>query len=98
LDFVIDEIGSALGNRNTPPDYDLSASVGTSIWTVDWMLNAMAMVRVATLLFQMLVLSTYLTLYRMLVASTCSKAGTLPSRLGAQLSSLTCKAASMATR
>ncbi|KAF2095112.1 hypothetical protein NA57DRAFT_79600 [Rhizodiscina lignyota] len=40
IPFILGEVGSALGNGHK--DYTLQASLGSAIWTVDWMLYAMS--------------------------------------------------------
>jgi hypothetical protein len=46
LDFVLDEVGCALGDAKgtTTPNYPLCASLGGAVWTVDWLLYAMSIV------------------------------------------------------
>ena len=50
-DFIIDEVGSALGSSDAGKDYHLSASLGSAIWTVDWMLHAMSIVSCTALTY-----------------------------------------------
>lgn len=38
IPFLIAEVGSALGNGTGIRDFDLTASLGTALWTVDWLL------------------------------------------------------------
>ncbi|KAJ9157257.1 Glycoside hydrolase family 79 protein [Pleurostoma richardsiae] len=41
--FIIDEVGSSLGNNaESQPDYHLAASLGSAVWTVDWLLYVMS--------------------------------------------------------
>ncbi|EKG14417.1 Glycoside hydrolase superfamily [Macrophomina phaseolina MS6] len=40
IPFLIAEVGSALGNGTGIRDFDLTASLGTALWTVDWLLYA----------------------------------------------------------
>jgi len=46
LAFAVDEVGCALGKNSTgQPDFNLCASLGSAIWTVDWILYTMTTVR-----------------------------------------------------
>jgi hypothetical protein len=47
ITFILSEVGSSIGNRNDKrgPDLHLSGSLGSSVWTVDWMLYTMTIVR-----------------------------------------------------
>jgi hypothetical protein len=49
IDFVLSEIGNTIGSSgNHTADLELAASLGAAVWTVDWMLYAMTMVRIST--------------------------------------------------
>ncbi|KAL0260196.1 hypothetical protein SLS55_003880 [Diplodia seriata] len=47
IPFLIAEAASALGNGTGIRDFDLTASLGTALWTVDWLLYAATLVRIA---------------------------------------------------
>lgn len=44
IPFLIAEAASALGNGTGIRDFDLTASLGTALWTVDWLLYAATLV------------------------------------------------------
>lgn len=44
IPFVIGEAAASLGNNSGIPDYDLAASLGTALWTIDWILYTMTLV------------------------------------------------------
>ncbi|KAK8204023.1 hypothetical protein IWZ01DRAFT_560892 [Phyllosticta capitalensis] len=43
IPFVIGEAAASLGNNSGIPDYDLAASLGTALWTIDWILYTMTL-------------------------------------------------------
>lgn len=44
IPFLIAEAASALGNGTGIRDFDLTASLGTALWTVDWLLYVATLV------------------------------------------------------
>ena len=84
LKFIVSEVGNAIVKGDTRPSPQLSGSLGTSVWTVDWMLYSMTMVRhfPSHWLPKSRQISYTDDKLRTLLACTCSKADTLPLLLG----------------